>query len=85
MHTRTLGQGLQVSAIGLGCMGMSQGYGPNPGTRTRTDMIDVLRSAVDYGVLPFSSGHSSARFRNWTHLSGVESPTEARRRDASYS
>ena len=48
MHTRTLGQGLQVSAIGLGCMGMSQSYGPNPGSRE--DMIAVLRSAVDHGV-----------------------------------
>lgn len=48
MHTRTLGQGLQVSAIGLGCMGMSQSYGPNPGSRD--DMIAVLRSAVDHGV-----------------------------------
>ncbi|WP_029260671.1 MULTISPECIES: aldo/keto reductase [unclassified Microbacterium] len=48
MHTRTLGQGLQVSAVGLGCMGMSQSYGPNPGTRD--DMIAVLRSAVDHGV-----------------------------------
>ncbi|EQM82955.1 aldo/keto reductase, partial [Microbacterium maritypicum] len=43
-----LGQGLQVSAVGLGCMGMSQSYGPNPGTRD--DMIAVLRSAVDHGV-----------------------------------
>ncbi len=48
MHTRTLGQGLQVSAVGLGCMGMSQSYGPNPGSRE--DMIAVLRSAVDHGV-----------------------------------
>lgn len=48
MHTRTLGQGLQVSAVGLGCMGMSQGYGPNPGSRD--DMIGVLRSAVDEGI-----------------------------------
>jgi aryl-alcohol dehydrogenase-like predicted oxidoreductase len=48
MHTRTLGQGLQVSAIGLGAMGMSQSYGPNPGSRD--DMIAVLRSAVDEGV-----------------------------------
>ena len=31
MHTRTLGQGLEVSAIGFGAMGMSQSYGPNPG------------------------------------------------------
>jgi len=48
MHTRTLGQGLQVSAFGLGCMGMSQSYGPNPGSRD--DMIAVLRSALDHGV-----------------------------------
>ena len=48
MHTRTLGQGMEVSAIGLGCMGMSQSYGPNPGDRD--DMIAVLRSAVEHGV-----------------------------------
>lgn len=48
MHTRTLGQGLQVSAIGLGAMGMSQSYGPNPGSRD--DMIGVLRGAVERGI-----------------------------------
>ncbi|MCT9821391.1 aldo/keto reductase [Microbacterium sp. W1N] len=48
MHTRTLGQGLTVSALGLGAMGMSQSYGPNPGDRG--DMIDVLRYAVDQGI-----------------------------------
>ncbi len=48
MHTRPLGQGLQVSAIGLGAMGMSQSYGPNPGDRD--DMIAVLRGAVERGV-----------------------------------
>ncbi|QLD11326.1 aldo/keto reductase [Microbacterium oleivorans] len=53
MHTRTLGQGLQVSAVGLGCMGMSQSYGPNPGDRS--DMIAVLRSAVDLGVTFFDT------------------------------
>lgn len=53
MHTRTLGQGLEVSAIGLGCMGMSQSYGPNPGTRD--EMIGVLRSAVDIGVTFFDT------------------------------
>nr|WP_314845206.1 aldo/keto reductase [uncultured Microbacterium sp.] len=53
MHTRTLGQGLEVSAIGLGCMGMSQSYGPNPGSRD--EMIEVLRSALDLGVTFFDT------------------------------
>ncbi|MFF9810660.1 aldo/keto reductase [Streptomyces coeruleorubidus] len=53
MHTRTLGRDLQVSAIGLGAMGMSQSYGPNPGDRT--DMIAVLRGAVDRGVTLFDT------------------------------
>jgi aryl-alcohol dehydrogenase-like predicted oxidoreductase len=53
MHTRTLGQGLQVSAIGFGAMGMSQSYGPNPGDRDA--MIAVLRGAVDLGVTFFDT------------------------------
>lgn len=48
MHTRTLGQGLEVSAIGLGAMGMSMSYGPNPGDRD--NMIGVLRHAVEQGI-----------------------------------
>lgn len=53
MHIRTLGQGLEVSAIGLGAMGMSQSYGPNPGSRD--EMVAVLRSAVDEGVTFFDT------------------------------
>ena len=53
MHTRTLGQGLEVSAIGFGAMGMSQSYGPNPGDRGA--MIAVLRAAVDLGVTFFDT------------------------------
>jgi len=53
LHIRTLGQGLKVSAIGLGCMGMSQSYGPNPGSRE--DMIAVLRGAVERGVTFFDT------------------------------
>ncbi|WP_322761940.1 aldo/keto reductase [Frankia sp. Cr2] len=53
MHTRTLGQGLRVSAIGMGCMGMSQSYGPNPGDRQ--EMIGVLRDAVDFGITFFDT------------------------------
>ena len=53
MKTRTLGQGLRVSALGLGCMGMSQSYGPNPGDRD--EMIAVLRGAVEHGVTFFDT------------------------------
>jgi aryl-alcohol dehydrogenase-like predicted oxidoreductase len=53
MHQRTLGADLHVSAIGLGCMGMSQSYGPNPGGRD--DMIAVLRGAVEAGVTFFDT------------------------------
>ena len=53
METRTLGQGLRVSALGLGCMGMSQSYGPNPGDRD--EMIAVLRGAVEHGVTFFDT------------------------------
>src|SRR5207302_22003 len=45
MQTRKLGKsGLEVSAIGLGCMGMSFGYGPAADKR---EMISLIRSAVD--------------------------------------
>jgi aryl-alcohol dehydrogenase-like predicted oxidoreductase len=53
MHTRTLGQGLRISAIGLGAMGMSQSYGPNPGDRDA--MIGVLRGAPERGVTFFDT------------------------------
>ena len=62
MHPRTLGQGLEVSAIGLGCMGMSQSYGPNPGDRA--DMIGVLRGAVDRGVTLFDTAEVYGPFVN---------------------
>lgn len=65
MRTRTLGSGtssLEVSAIGLGCMGMSQGYGPNPGTRE--EMIAVLRGAVDRGITLFDTAEVYGPFVN---------------------
>ena len=46
MKTRTLGQGLQVSAIGLGCMGMSQSYGPGDDAES----IATIHLALDLGV-----------------------------------
>src|ERR1700730_10281062 len=53
MHTRTLGQDLHVSAVGLGAMGMSQSYGPNPGDRQQ--MITVLRDALALGITFFDT------------------------------
>jgi aryl-alcohol dehydrogenase-like predicted oxidoreductase len=54
MDKRILGSGgLEVSAIGFGCMGMSQSFGPNPGDRGQ--MIDLLRTAVDRGVTFFDT------------------------------
>jgi aryl-alcohol dehydrogenase-like predicted oxidoreductase len=53
MHTRTLGRnGLKVSALGLGCMGMSYGYGPAADTR---EMIALIRAAVERGVTFFDT------------------------------
>ncbi|MDO5627707.1 MAG: aldo/keto reductase [Mobilicoccus sp.] len=62
MHTRTLGGGLEVSAVGLGCMGMSQSYGPNPGSRE--DMIGVLRYAVEAGVTFFDTAEAYGPYVN---------------------
>jgi aryl-alcohol dehydrogenase-like predicted oxidoreductase len=62
MHTRTLGQGLRVSAIGLGAMGMSQSYGPNPGDRQA--MITVLRDAVDLGITFFDTAEVYGPYLN---------------------
>jgi hypothetical protein len=51
--TRRLGaQALEVSALGLGCMGMSWSYGPPKNTK---DMIALLRAAVDRGVTFFDT------------------------------
>jgi aryl-alcohol dehydrogenase-like predicted oxidoreductase len=49
MDKRTLGKsGLEVSALGLGCMGMSFGYGP---AADKQEMVALLRSAVERGRL----------------------------------
>ncbi|MFC5824055.1 aldo/keto reductase [Nonomuraea insulae] len=53
MHKRTLGtSGLQVSALGLGCMTMTGGYGGRP---ERQQMISLLHAAVDRGVTFFDT------------------------------
>jgi len=52
MQTRKLGQGLEVSALGLGCMGMNHGYGK---PADRQDMIRLMHAAVDRGVTLFDT------------------------------
>jgi aryl-alcohol dehydrogenase-like predicted oxidoreductase len=61
MDRRTLGQGLDVSAIGLGCMGMSQSFPPIPDP---ADMIPVLRGAVERGVTFFDTAQVYGPFTN---------------------
>ncbi|HYY36052.1 MAG TPA: aldo/keto reductase, partial [Candidatus Binatia bacterium] len=62
MKKRKLGKtNLEVSAIGLGCMGMSFGYGP-PGDKQ--EMISLLRSAVDRGVTFFDTAEVYGPFTN---------------------
>jgi aryl-alcohol dehydrogenase-like predicted oxidoreductase len=63
MQKRTLGtSGLEVSAIGLGCMGMSQSYGPPPGDRH--EMITLLRAAVEHGITFFDTAEVYGPFVN---------------------
>ena len=62
MEKRTLGDGLEVSALGFGCMGMSQSFGPNPGSRDQ--MIALLRTAVDRGVTFFDTAEVYGPFVN---------------------
>ena len=62
MHKRTLGQGLTVSAVGMGCMGMSQGYGPNPGSYD--EMVNVIRSAYELGVTFFDTAEVYGPYLN---------------------
>ena len=63
MDKRILGPGgLEVSALGFGCMGMSQSFGPNPGDRGQ--MISLLRAAVDLGVTFFDTAEVYGPFVN---------------------
>lgn len=62
MIKRTLGaSGLEVSAVGLGCMGLSFAYGPMP---DKQDAIKLVRSAVELGVTFFDTAEAYGPFAN---------------------
>jgi aryl-alcohol dehydrogenase-like predicted oxidoreductase len=62
MQKRTLGRSnLEVSAIGLGCMGMSFGFGP---AKDKQEMISLLHAAVDRGVTFFDTAEAYGPFTN---------------------
>lgn len=61
MQKRTLGQGLEVSALGLGCMGLSFGLGEPTAT---PDAIKLIRGAVDRGVTFFDTAEVYGPFVN---------------------
>jgi len=74
MHTRKIGQ-LEVSALGLGCMGMSMAYGTVP---DRLEMIALLRSAVDRGVTFFDTAEVYGPLVNEELLGEALAPVRAK-------
>src|SRR6202021_2047285 len=62
MQKRKLGNSqLEVSALGLGCMGMSFGYGP---PKDKQEMISLIRSAVELGITFFDTAEVYGPFTN---------------------
>ena len=61
MQKRLLGNGLEVSAIGLGCMGLSFGLGP---ATDRREAISVIRGAIERGVTLFDTAEAYGPFVN---------------------
>jgi aryl-alcohol dehydrogenase-like predicted oxidoreductase len=76
MQTRKLGRsGLEVSALGLGCMGMSFGYGP---AADRREMISLIRTAVERGVTFFDTAEVYGPFTNEELVGEALSPFRGR-------
>ena len=80
MEKRRLGKSaLEVSALGLGCMGMSSGLGP---PADRGEMIGLIRKAVDLGVNFFDTAEVYGPFANEELVGEALAPVRDRARDA---
>jgi aryl-alcohol dehydrogenase-like predicted oxidoreductase len=76
MKKRQLGKsGLEVSALGLGCMGMSFGYGP---AADKQEMISLMRSAVERGVTFFDTAEVYGPFTNEELVGEALSPFQGK-------
>jgi aryl-alcohol dehydrogenase-like predicted oxidoreductase len=76
MQKRTLGTtGLEVSALGLGCMGMSFAYGP---AGDKQEMVSLLRAAVDRGITFFDTAEVYGPFTNEELLGEALAPVRDR-------
>ena len=76
MHTRELGRsGLEVSALGLGCMGMTHAYYPIP---DRREMLELLHAAVERGVTFFDTAEIYGPYTNEELLGEALAPVRDR-------
>jgi len=76
MIIRELGRsGLKVSALGLGCMGLSYGYGPATGT---AEAVKLLHAAVEQGVTLFDTAEAYGPFKNEELLGQALAPHRAK-------
>jgi len=76
MQNRKLGKSnLEVSALGLGCMGMSFSYGP---PKDKSEMIALIRTAVDRGITFFDTAEVYGPFTNEELLGEALAPVRDR-------
>jgi aryl-alcohol dehydrogenase-like predicted oxidoreductase len=75
MKKRMLGDNLEVSALGLGCMSMSFGYGP---AADKQEMVSLLRRAVELGVTFFDTAQVYGPFTNEELLGEALEPVRER-------
>src|SRR5258708_14405663 len=75
MQKRKLGNSLEVSAMGLGCMGMTSAYGP---PADKGEMIALIRTAVDRGVTLFDTAEAYGPFANEALVGEALAPFKGR-------